>query len=117
MFNIKQTTGSVIAADTQSSVCALNAAVLSQARLCASVIETAEESDLPVGATQELLDSIAATMQGLVSSRSDLVSAVRQINLIQAKSNLKETSFGCPAGLPPIGKYEQNVERPNLQPA
>ena len=45
-------------------------------------------------------------MRGLVASREEVVTAVREINLIQAKSNLRTTSYGCPGGLAPTGAVE-----------
>lgn len=101
MHKIKHTAGAVVAQDTLSSVTALDTAFVMQARLCATVVEAAAESKLPVAATQKLLDAITAGMRGLVVSREEVVAAVREINFIQARSNLRETSFGCPDGLYP----------------
>lgn len=102
MHQIKKTAGDVVAQDTLSSVTALDTAFIMQARLCATVVEAAAESKLPVAATQKLLDSITAGMRGLVASREEVVTAVREINFIQARSNLRETSWGCPDGLAPM---------------
>lgn len=101
VHNIKQRVGQVVAADTQASIEALDAAVLMQTRLCASTIEAAADSQMPIAATQSLLESISAGIDGLVQSRSKLAMAVKHINIIQARSNLRETGFGCPNGLPP----------------
>lgn len=112
MLEIKNTTGSVVASDTQASVAALDNAVLTQARLCASVVEAAAESKMPVGATQKLLQAMADSMSGLVASRLEVVAVVREINLIQSMSNLKTTSFGCPNGpLPPTGLINAEHEK------
>lgn len=98
MHKIKESTGAVVAQDTAASISALDAAFVMQARLCATVIEAASESKLPVAATQKLLDSITAGMRGLVASREEVVATVREINLIQSKSSLRVTSYGCPDG-------------------
>ena len=98
MFQIKQTVGSVVAADTQSSIEALDRAVAQQSRMCASVIEAAHDSHLAIATTQPLLDALSASVRGLVESRASLVEAVKQVAIIQAKSNLRETGFGCPSG-------------------
>lgn len=108
MHQIKSSAGAVVAADTQSSVAALDAAFIAQARLCATVVEAATESKLPVGATQKLLDSITAGLRGLVASREEVVVAVREINLIQAKSNLRTVAFGCPNGLYPMTAFDES---------
>ena len=51
-----------------------------------------------LGTTQPLLDALSASVRGLVESRASLVEAVKQVAIIQAKSNLRETGFGCPSG-------------------
>lgn len=103
VHQIRNNAGAVVAQDTLSSVTALDTAFIMQARLCASIIEVAAESKLPVAATQKLLDAITAGMRGLVASRQEVVTAVREINFIQARSNLRETGYGCAGGLAPMG--------------
>jgi hypothetical protein len=98
MLQIKHAVGSVVAADTQSSIEALDRAVAQQSRMCASVIEAAHDSHLAIATTQPLLDALSASVRGLVESRANLAEAVRQVAVIQAKSNLRETGFGCPNG-------------------
>lgn len=102
MHKIKEQVGHVVAADTQASVAALDMAVLMQSRLCASSIEAATDSRLPMAATQGLLESLSAGINGLVESRAKLATAVRHLNVIQGRSTLRETSFGCPNGVYPI---------------
>lgn len=103
MHKVNKASGAVIASDTQASVAALDQAVLTQARLCASILETVGEAQLPMAATQKLLQSVAAGMSGLVASRTDMLCTVRTLNVLQMKSNLKETSFGCPDEYIPTG--------------
>lgn len=96
MHEIKHTSGAVVAAETQASVTAIDIAVLTQARLCASVIEAASESKVPVATAQKLLESMTAGMSGLVASRLDIVKTVRELTLIQRRSTLNASDFGCP---------------------
>lgn len=114
MHNIREQVGQVVAADTQASITALDTAVLMHSRLCASAIEASADSHLPIAATQGLLESLAAGIDGLVQSRSKLVTAVRHINIIQGRSNLRETGFGCPNGWHPIAKDEQQIATAEL---
>ncbi|MEP7351063.1 MAG: hypothetical protein ABI668_14080 [Sphingorhabdus sp.] len=109
MHQIKKTTGDVVAADTQACVSAIDYAVLSHARLTASVIEGATASKLPAASTQKLLQSMTNGMNVLVSSRAEMVVAVREINMIQLRSNLKTTSFGCPDALRPTTGADDNA--------
>jgi hypothetical protein len=98
MFQIKQAVGNVVATDTQSSIETLDRAVAQQSRMCASVIEAAHDSHLAIATTQPLLEALSASVRGLVESRANLAKAVREVAVIQAKSNLRETAFGCPNG-------------------
>lgn len=102
MLNIKQSVGSVVAADTQSSIETLDRAVAQQSRMCASIIEAAHDSHLSIATTQPLLDALTTGLRGLVESRANLAKAVREVAVIQAKSNLRATGFGCPNGLEPM---------------
>lgn len=102
MLNVNKTSGTVVAAETQTLAAAIDSAMLAQARLCASIIETAGEAKAPVAATQKLLKSLSDNMSGLVASRADFAIAVRELNVIQSRSNLKEMATGCPNGIRPL---------------
>lgn len=117
MHQIKHSAGAVVAQDTLSSATALDSAFVMQARLCATVIEAAAESKLPFAATQKLLDAITAGMRGLVASREEVVTAVREINFIQARSNLREMSYGCGGGLAPRGSRSDSPAVSEAAPA
>lgn len=99
MHEIKYAVGNVVASDTQASVAALDTALVMQSRMCASIIEAATDSRLPIAATQSLLENLAHGINGLAASRGNMVVAVRELTRIQSRSNLKPTSFGCPGGL------------------
>lgn len=99
MHEIKHAVGSVVASDTQASVAALDNALVTQSRMCASIVEAAADSRLPIAATQSLLENLAHGINGLATSRGNMVVAVRELTRIQARSNLETTSFGCPGGL------------------
>lgn len=111
---IKPAVGGMIAADTQSSVAALDMAVVMQSRLCASVMEAATASRLPINTTQPVLEAMTAGMQSLADSRANMVTAVRQLISIQKCSTLSEEVFGCPGG---PEKLALEMERPAAQPA
>jgi hypothetical protein len=100
MHSIKQSSAAVVASDTQDAGAAFDNALLAQARLCASFVEANSEVKLPMATSQRILQSMTDGMSGLVASRDHMTSVVRQLNLVQARSNLQTVSFGCPAGLP-----------------
>jgi hypothetical protein len=113
MLNINKTSGTVVAAETQNLAAAIDSTMLAQARLTASIIETAGESKAPVMATQKLLKALSDNMSGLVSSRADFATAVRELNSLQSHSNLKEVGLGCPNGLPPMTLSGSSHEKEN----
>jgi hypothetical protein len=98
MLNIKESVGHVIAADTQATVKAIDQSVAQQTRLIANVIDAAHDSNMPMIATQELLEEMAKGLSAVVDGRGHVASAVKQIVHIQANSTLRETAFGCPNG-------------------
>lgn len=100
MHKIEQGVGSVVAADTRTTMASVDATYLAQARMAASIVEAATASDLPAGATQELLEAVTDSMTQVVAGRTKLIKALGQLQQIQSKSNLREVGFGCPGGLP-----------------
>ena len=106
MLDIKQSVGAVIAADTQASILALDQAIAQQSRMCASAIEAAHDANLSIATTQPLLEALTTGLLGLAEGRAHLAKAAREIAVIQSKSNLRETSFGCPNGWIPLAKLE-----------
>ena len=100
MHKIEQGVGSVVAADTRTTMASVDATYLAQARMAASIVEAATASHLPAGATQELLEAVTDSMTQVVAGRTKLIKALGQLQQIQSKSNLREVGFGCPGGLP-----------------
>ena len=101
----------MVASDTQASIAAMDMAIISQSRMCASVMEAANDAKMPIGATQKLLEAMASGLQNIAESRSDMVDAVRELRRIQADSSLAAEYFGCPGGL---GSHLQSAETADL---
>lgn len=108
MYSIEKSSGQIIAADTQSSVSAIDNAVASNARLCASIIEVNSNAKLPVATSQKALSLVTEGLTTLVESRAKMADATRELLKIQKASSLQETSFGCPTGLPPHTGHSSN---------
>jgi septation ring formation regulator EzrA len=98
MLTIKQAVGNVVASDTQETVRALDKTIANQTRMIASVIDAAQDSHLPLVATQAMLEELATGLNEIVSGRARLGAAVKEMAQIQSRSNLRETSFVCPNG-------------------
>lgn len=100
MHRIQETAAKVVASDTLSSVGAIDQAVMSYSRLCASIVEVSNASDLPVTAGQPALAKVAAGLTALIEGREHIASATRELLKVQRESSLRETAFQCPGGLP-----------------
>ncbi|MDP3674233.1 MAG: hypothetical protein Q8R44_03940 [Novosphingobium sp.] len=98
MYNISEKLGHVVAADTQSAVGSINDAIISQSRMCATIVEASIAADLPIGAVQGTLAAISEGLRNMVVNRAGVADAVRELSQIQRMSNLKEVGFGCPTG-------------------
>lgn len=103
MLEIKESIGNLVASDTQSSVVALDTAIVMHSRMCASIVEAAADSRLPIAVTQGVIENLVHGISGLAGSRASMVGAVRELTKIQARSTLEATSFGCPGGLERAG--------------
>ena len=104
MHRIQESAAKVVVGDTQSSVGAINQAVMSYSRLCASIAEVSNACDLPVTAVQPALAKVAAGLTAVVEGREHIANATRELIKIQLNSTLRETSFQCPGGIPTSGK-------------
>lgn len=111
MHQIKENAGVVVAAETQAMVTAIDNAMLTQARLCSSVVEAASDAKMPVAATQKLLQSISDGMGSLVTTRANLSTAVKEMALIKSRSNLQPMNWGCPEDWKPSGEVKSDQIR------
>lgn len=100
MHHIELATAQIIASDTKSSVGAIDQAVMSYSRLCASIVEVSNASDLPVTAGQPALAKVAAGLSALVEGRELIASATRELIKVQQASTVREAGFQCPGGIP-----------------
>lgn len=103
LHQIDQSAGHVIASDAQASVAAIDQAVLSYSRLCASIIEVSQSANLPVATGQSALAKMSAGLASLVEGREHIAAATRELLKVQRASTLEPVSFGCPNGLPQPG--------------
>jgi hypothetical protein len=103
MQKIEQTIGAVVAADSKDAVCALDQAIISELRLCMSIVEGATTSGLPINWTQKLLQSMSSGIASVVAGRAEMTQTVRYLTAMQRDSNLHAVSYGCPNGMPATG--------------
>lgn len=105
MHKIELASAKVIASDAKSSVGAIDQAVMTYSRLCASIVEVSSASNLPVTAGQPALAKVAAGLSALVEGRELIAGATRELIKVQQASTVREAAFQCPGGLP-IGQVD-----------
>ena len=102
MLNIQDNIGMLVANETQGALRAIDNAILTELRLCTSLVETFEAINLPVGPSQKLLQSLANGLNHIVAGRGEMAHTVRALTAIKAGSSLKETGYNCPGETPPL---------------
>lgn len=98
MYQFRNGAGAVVAADSQNAIKAVDEALLNGVRMCASIIEATQGSNLPAAQSQRLLQSMTTGISSVVSGRGEIVAAIRQLTEIKGQSNFAAYDFGCPAG-------------------
>jgi hypothetical protein len=98
MQKIEQNVGHLVAADTKGTISALDNAILSELKLCTTVMEAIQTTSLPIMSSQKLIHSMASGLSHIVAGRGEMAATVRHLTSIQRASNLAPHSFGCPNG-------------------
>jgi hypothetical protein len=111
MLNIQDNIGQLIANETKGALRAIDDAILTELRLCTSLVEAFEETKLPVGSSQKLLQSLANGLNHIVAGRGEMAHTVRALSAIKSGSNLQETSYNCPGPMPPMSLAQDAGKR------
>jgi hypothetical protein len=113
MLKFRPGAGAIVAADSQNTVAAVDDALLNGVRMCASIIEATQGSNLPATQSQKLLRAMTAGLQSVVAGRGEIVATIRQLAVIKSQSNFAPEDFGCPEGWEPTGSVSDQpvVER------
>jgi hypothetical protein len=96
MIEISKGAGAVVASDVQQTVASVDSALLNGARMCISFLEATQGTKVPAMQSQKVLKSVTAGLNAVVEGRGEIVSAIRHMAAIQARSNLREEAYGCP---------------------
>ncbi len=97
----------VVADDTRAALKATDQALLASAQMLASVLQGAEQSNLPVGVTQDLFASIVAHSGKIVESRDEMRRTIRILTAIKDGSDHRAYATGCPDGFPSLLEPER----------
>ena len=98
MLNFRPGAGAIVAADSQNTVAAVDDALLNGVRMCASIIEATQGSNLPPAQSQKLLSSMTSGLQSVVAGRGEIVATIKQLAFIKNRSNFAPENFGGPEG-------------------
>lgn len=96
MHDIQDNIGTLIAAETKGALHAIDTAILTELRFCASLVEAFERTNLPIGPSQKLLQTLSSGLSHIVAGRGEMAQTVRTLTAIKSGSNLQETSYNCP---------------------
>ncbi len=88
--------GALIAADSQGTIKALDDAILSELKMCTTLVEAMQGNSLPINSSQKLLNAMASGISNIVAGRSDIATTVRHLTVLKQDSNLAVYDFGCP---------------------
>ncbi|WOE76142.1 hypothetical protein [Alterisphingorhabdus coralli] len=99
MHKIEDNNGQIVASDVQKGLRSIDAAITDNLTLTNSILQVSEASALPVSTSQGLLRSTTAALNGFVEGREQMARTIKQLSKIQAESNLRTVSFGCPNGI------------------
>jgi hypothetical protein len=102
VLNINDNIGSLVAAETKGAMRALDNVILSELRLCTTMVEAFDSANVPVTSSQKLLQSMASGLNHIVAGRGEMATTVRTLRAIQANSSLAETSYNCPGDFKPF---------------
>ena len=96
MIQFKPGAGLVVAGDVENAVAAMDDALITGARLCASFIEATQGSDLAISQSQKVIKSLTSGLSAVAEGRAEIVTAVRHLTHIKAQSNFAPEDYGCP---------------------
>jgi hypothetical protein len=110
MLKVDENIGGLVAAETKGALRAIDHAILSELRLCATLIEALDQTALPVGSSQKLLQNLANGLNHFVAGRGEMATTIKTLTAIKADSTARETSYNCPGQLPAAMIAEQKAK-------
>jgi hypothetical protein len=109
---LTEAAGRVIASDITDVFHSTDLALLSNARLVASVLEGTTKSGMHPRTKQKLLEAMSLGYGKILEGRKAMVQAHSQMVVIQQQSNLATIGYGCwgrPTGLLEEGEPERTA--------
>lgn len=88
--------GALVAANSKDTIKALDEAILSELKMCTTLVEAIQGNDLPINSSQKLLNTMASGISNIIAGRNDMAATVRHLTVLKQDSNLAVYDFGCP---------------------
>jgi hypothetical protein len=109
MLKIDENIGALVADETKGALRAIDNAILSELRLCTTLVEAFERTAIPVGASQKLLQNMTKGINHIVAGRGEMAGTVRALAALKSGSTLGPVSYNCP-NEPPFAKSSDQAE-------
>src|SRR3546814_9059830 len=94
-MNSKMNAALVVQGDTKSTIAAYDDALLSQALLFASALQTAKVIEMPICESQKLWLTFHRGAGGVLEGRQALQESIAQMQAIARRTGLEEVLEGC----------------------
>jgi hypothetical protein len=98
MQNIDPKLGVLVAADSQGTLKAIDLAILSELKLCTTLVEAMQTTAIPANTSQKLLSSMTSGLTQIVAGRNEMATTLKHLHVLKKESNLSVYDFGCPNG-------------------
>ncbi len=95
MVQIAYNEAAQLADDISSANLSIDTALNEVANLTQSILSICRNSSIPAAKSQAAIEEATCGISKLVAARKDIVSAHKQILIVQKHSNLQEINFGC----------------------
>jgi hypothetical protein len=115
MLKIDENIGALVANETKGALRAIDNAILLELRLCTTLVEAFEQTAIPVGTSQKLLQNMTKGINHIVAGRGEMAGTVRALAALKSGSTLGAVSYNCPND-PPYAKSSSEAERSAASP-
>lgn len=110
MYNFDAKSIPVLSHDSRAAIAAADDALLCNAQMFSTIIQTARTSDLPINVTQDLYRSMIDGAAKFLDGREQIQRSLKAMHNIVRNSNHAEKMEGCPDGNP---RFAQLDNRPS----
>lgn len=100
MYNFDAASIPVLSEDVRTAIAAADDALLTNAQMFTSILQTARTANLPINITQNLYGNMVAGAAKFLEGREQIQQSVRTMQAIAKSSPHGARMEGCPIGFP-----------------